>query len=121
EELGSKLIHISTDCVFSGNRGAYTEDDFCDANDTYGRSKALGELNNDRDLTIRTSIIGPELKTNGEGLLHWFLNQSTPVNGFTEAYWGGVTTLELAKAIKTALMSDLKGIVNLTNGESISK
>ena len=67
DKIGAKLIHISTDCVFSGKRGNYTESDFRDADDIYGRSKALGEIINDKDLTIRTSIIGPELKTNGEG------------------------------------------------------
>ena len=60
-EINAKLIHISTDCVFSGKKGNYTEYDFRDADDVYGRSKALGEVENDRDLTIRTSIIGPEL------------------------------------------------------------
>ena len=70
DEVGAKLIHISTDCVFSGKKGNYTEDDFRDADDVYGRSKALGEIINDKDLTIRTSIIGPELKNNGEGLFH---------------------------------------------------
>ena len=75
DEIGAKLIHISTDCVFSGNKGNYTENDFRDADDVYGRSKALGEVVNEKDLTIRTSIIGPELKKNGEGLFHWFMNQ----------------------------------------------
>lgn len=71
DEVGAKLIHVSTDCVFSGKKGNYNESDFRDADDIYGRSKALGEIINDKDLTIRTSIIGPELKLNGEGLFHW--------------------------------------------------
>ena len=121
DEVGAKLIHISTDCVFTGNKGAYTEEDFKDADDVYGRSKALGEINNDKDLTIRTSIIGPELKTEGEGLFHWFMNQSGNVNGFLNAIWGGVTTLELAKALDTAIKSDLKGLVHLSNGMGINK
>ena len=75
DEIGAKLIHISTDCVFSGKKGNYTEEDIPDAQDVYGRSKALGEIINDKDLTIRTSIIGPELKKNGEGLFHWFMMQ----------------------------------------------
>ncbi len=121
DEVGSKLIHISTDCVFSGKKGSYTETDFRDADDVYGRSKALGEVINDKDLTIRTSIIGPELKKGGEGLFNWFMNQSGIINGYTEAYWGGVTTLELAKAIDIAIDRNIKGLVHLTNGDRISK
>ena len=118
---GAKLIHISTDCVFSGRKGHYTETDFRDADDVYGRSKALGEINNNQDLTIRTSIIGPELKENGEGLFHWFMTQKEPVYGFKTAIWGGVTTLELAKAIDYAIENNNVGLVQLSNGEGISK
>ena len=89
DTIQAKIIHISTDCVFSGNKGSYTERDFCDADDTYGRSKALGEIFSDKHLTLRTSIIGPEIKTVGEGLFHWFMNQNGKINGFTNAYWGG--------------------------------
>ena len=95
-----KLIHISTDCVFSGNKGHYSEADTPDATSVYGRSKALGELNNEHDLTLRTSIVGPELKENGEGLFHWFMKSKGEVKGYTETYWGGVTTLALAKVIE---------------------
>lgn len=121
DKVNGKLIHISTDCVFSGEKGFYSEEDFRDADDVYGRSKALGEISNEKDLTIRTSIIGPELKTAGEGLFHWFMCQKGHINGFTEAYWGGVTTLELVKAIDSALDSNITGLVHLTNGEKISK
>lgn len=121
DEVGAKLIHISTDCVFSGKKGNYTEDDFRDADDVYGRSKALGEVINNKDLTIRTSIIGPELKINGEGLFHWFMYQHGEVNGFRTAIWGGVTTLELAKAIDYALDNGTVGLVHLSNGLGISK
>lgn len=120
-EIDAKLIHISTDCVFSGKKGNYTEYDFKDADDVYGRSKALGEVENDRDLTIRTSIIGPELKQSGEGLFHWFMHQEGKVNGFTDAIWGGVTTLELAKAIDKAIDNNLTGLVHLSNGTGINK
>ncbi|MDQ1298051.1 MAG: dTDP-4-dehydrorhamnose reductase, partial [Campylobacterota bacterium] len=98
KRLDFKLIHISTDCVFSGKEGGYREDSFRDGDDNYARSKALGEVFNDRDLTIRTSIIGPELKNDGTGLLDWFLKQRGSTNGYTKAFWSGVTTLELAKA-----------------------
>lgn len=121
DEVGAKLVHISTDCVFSGKRGNYTEDDFRDADDVYGRSKALGEVINDKDLTIRTSIIGPELKKNGEGLFHWFMTQNGKVNGFKTAIWGGVTTLELAKAIDYVIVQNKTGLIQLSNGIGISK
>lgn len=119
--IGAKLVHISTDCVFSGKKGNYSEDDFRDADDVYGRSKALGEIINEKDLTVRTSIIGPELKRNGEGLFHWFMMQHGPVNGFKTAIWGGVTTLELAKAIDYAIQNHLTGLAQLSNGIGISK
>ena len=118
---GGKLIHISTDCVFSGKKGAYVETDIKDARDTYGLSKALGEIDNSYDLTMRTSIIGPELKKNGEGLFHWFMNQTGSINGFTKMIWGGVTTLELAKAIHAAIEQELTGLIHITNGQPISK
>jgi len=121
DTIQAKIIHISTDCVFSGNKGSYTERDFCDADDTYGRSKALGEIFSDKHLTLRTSIIGPEIKTVGEGLFHWFMNQNGKINGFTNAYWGGVTTLQLAKSIELALDQKLTGLHQVTNGERISK
>lgn len=121
DEVGAKLIHISTDCVFSGKKGKYTEEDFRDADDVYGRSKALGEIINDKDLTIRTSIIGPELKKNGEGLFHWFMQQTGQINGFKTAIWGGVTTLELAKAIDILIECNTTGLVQLSNGLGISK
>lgn len=120
-EVNAKLIHVSTDCVFSGEKGNYTETDVRDADDTYGKSKGLGEVINNKDLTIRTSIIGPELKENGEGLFHWFMNQKGEINGYTEAFWGGVTTLELAKAIDAAIEQNTSGLVHLTNGDKISK
>lgn len=121
EEKRTKLIHLSTDCVFSGKKGNYTETDFRDADDIYGRSKALGEINDHGNLTIRTSIIGPELKKNGEGLFHWFMTQKEPVYGFKTAIWGGVTTLELAKAIDYAIENGTVGLVQLSNGIGISK
>lgn len=120
-EHDGRLIHISTDCVFSGKKGNYVESDFKDARDIYGLSKALGEIENDIDLTFRTSIIGPELKQQGEGLFKWFMTQTGKVNGFTNVFWGGVTTLELAKAINVAIEHDLYGLCHLTTGYSISK
>lgn len=120
---GSKVIHISTDCVFSGNEGGYKDSDIKNALDTYGMTKNLGELINDKDLTLRTSIIGPELKKNGEGLMHWVFSQRTigELNGWQKSFWGGVTTLELAKVIDSVLDSDIKGLYQISNDEAISK
>ncbi|KYG84583.1 hypothetical protein AWW67_02500 [Roseivirga seohaensis] len=119
-EMGFKLIHISTDCVFSGTKGGYIETDPKDGKGFYAQSKALGEVNNSKDLTIRTSIIGPELK-NGIGLFHWFMSQNTEIQGYKRVFWSGVTTIELAKFISAILDSDLTGLIHLTNGERISK
>ena len=119
--LGFTLVHISTDCVFSGNTGGYIEDSFRDGDDNYARTKALGEVFSEDHITIRTSIIGPELKSNGTGLLDWFLKQKGQVNGYTRAYWSGVTTLELAKAIVVFLQQDIRGLVQLCPKNKISK
>lgn len=119
----SKVIHISTDCVFSGNEGGYKDSDIKNALDTYGMTKNLGELINDKDLTLRTSIIGPELKKNGEGLMHWIFTQKTAgeINGYQKSIWGGITTLELAKVIDSCIESDLTGLYQISNNRSISK
>ncbi len=123
-ELNFKLIHISTDCVFSGGKGGYVESDQKDGKDLYARSKALGEVDYGNHLTIRTSIIGPELKMTGIGLVHWFFTQKNPtVKGYSKAYWSGVTTFQLAKFIRDVLKSNinLSGLIHLTNNEKINK
>lgn len=120
-KLHYKLIHISTDCVFSGKIGDYKEDSFRDGDDNYARTKALGEVINKKDLTIRTSIIGPELKSNGTGLLHWFLNQNSTITGYSRAFWSGVTTLELAKQTHEIIKQDIKGLFQLCPDDKISK
>ncbi|MBE0650618.1 MAG: SDR family oxidoreductase [Bacteroidales bacterium] len=120
-QSNGKLIHISTDCVFSGKKGGYTENDFRDADDIYGRSKALGEVINQTDVTLRTSIIGPELHGKGVGLFHWFMQQEGEINGFTQMIWGGVTTLELAKVIDATIEQNIRGLIHVTNGNPISK
>lgn len=121
KEYGYKLIHITTDCVFSGKKGNYTENDFRDADSYYGRSKAIGEVNNNRTLTFRTSIIGPDINENGIGLFNWFTKQSGEINGYSNVFWSGVTTLELAKAIEVSFEQNISGIYHLTNNEKISK
>ena len=97
--VNSRLIHISTDCVFSGLKGAYLESDLSDATDLYGRSKLLGEVYYPNSITLRTSIIGHELRTHN-ALIDWFLNQEERVGGFVKAIYSGLPTVELARVIK---------------------
>ncbi|WP_422107348.1 dTDP-4-dehydrorhamnose reductase family protein [Winogradskyella sp.] len=119
--INAKLIHVSTDCVFSGKKGNYSEYDFRDADDIYGRSKSLGEVISEPHLTLRTSIIGPEIKAKGEGLFHWFMNQKKEIHGYEKVMWGGVTTIELSKAIDFHIKNGTYGIINITNNQKISK
>jgi dTDP-4-dehydrorhamnose reductase len=117
----TKVIHMSTDCVFSGETGGYSEDSFRDGETFYDRSKALGELENSKDLTFRNSIIGPDMNTEGIGLLNWFMKQTGSINGYTQAIWTGVTTLTLAKAMELAIEENVTGLYNLVNNEKINK
>lgn len=117
----SRIIHMSTDCVFAGNSGPYYEESIPDGKSIYDRTKALGEINNSKDLTFRNSIIGPDMKSNGIGLFNWFMSQKGPIKGYTYAIWTGVTTLTLAKAMEQAIKDDLSGLYNLVNNSSISK
>jgi dTDP-4-dehydrorhamnose reductase len=121
KEMETRIIHMSTDCVFSGKTGGYTETSFRDGETFYDRTKALGEIENDKDLTFRNSIIGPDLKRDGIGLFNWFMKQEGQINGFTKAIWTGVTTLTIAKAMDKALQENLIGLYNLVNNETISK
>lgn len=116
-----KMIQISTDCVFSGDLGNYNEYSVPDGRDLYGKTKILGEINNNKDLTVRTSIIGPELKENGIGLFHWFMKQNDTVNGYSKIIWSGVTTLQLAKCLDIMIENNLTGLYNLTSKAPISK
>jgi len=117
DQCGAKLVHISTDCVFSGKKGSYREDDIRDADDIYGRTKALGEIIDAPHLTLRTSVVGPEIK-DGEELFHWFMSQQGSIQGYTKALWSGVTTLELAKAVEWAIEADITGLYHVTNGQT---
>ena len=117
----TKLIHMSTDCVFSGKTGNYTEESFRDGETFYDRSKALGEILDDKNLTFRNSVVGPDINENGIGLFNWFMKQKGTIGGFTDVMWTGVTTLTLAKAMEQALQEDLTGLYNLVNNTSISK
>jgi dTDP-4-dehydrorhamnose reductase len=111
----ARLIHISTDCVFSGQRGMYTEEDRPDAYDLYGRSKLLGEVSEGNVLTLRTSIIGPELDSN-HGLFSWFLAQRGVVSGFRRAIFSGLPTVVLAQVIHEYVLAheDLRGLYHVS-------
>ena len=112
QAVGARLIHISTDCVFSGRRGMYRESDPSDAEDLYGRSKYLGEVGRPGCLTIRTSIIGRELGTQN-GLVEWFLsNRGRTVHGYEKAIFSGLTTNALSTLILDLVQNypDLSGV-----------
>lgn len=121
KDCKSKLIHMSTDCVFAGNSGPYMEDALRDGVTFYDRTKALGEVVDNKNLTFRNSIIGPDMNIDGIGLFNWFMKQKGTINGYTGAIWTGVTTLTLAKAMECAAKENLTGLFNLVNNESISK
>ena len=121
EGTDTQVIHMSTDCVFSGKRGEYTEDDFRDGETFYDRSKALGELEDNKNITLRNSIVGPDINPNGIGLMNWFMKQSGEINGFTKAMWTGQTTLQLAKTMEAAAKEKASGLYNAVPDYSISK
>ena len=122
DKINAKLIHISTDCVFSGDKKEpYIETDEKDGRGVYAKTKGLGEIISDKHLTLRTSVVGPELKNDGEELFHWFMGQSGEISGYTKAIWSGVTTTELAKAVKWSIDHHITGLYHVTNNSSISK
>ena len=107
KKLNIKLIHISTDCVFSGMKGNYLESDNTDSLDMYGKSKALGEIIDDNCLTIRTSTIGHEINTK-YGLLEWFLSQSEVCDGYSNAIFSGLPTIVLAEVLRDIIIYEKK-------------
>jgi dTDP-4-dehydrorhamnose reductase len=122
EKTGPKLIHVSTDCVFSGEKGNYVEDDFPDAEDFYGRTKFLGEINYGNALTLRTSLIGRELFS-GVSLVDWFLAQENKsVHGYVNAIYTGLTTIAFCYELKRMMIefSELRGLYHLSS-EKINK
>ncbi|HEV7611160.1 MAG TPA: SDR family oxidoreductase [Steroidobacteraceae bacterium] len=112
---GARLIHISTDCVFDGAKGMYTESDVADARDMYGLSKYLGEVRDSEAITLRTSIIGPELNS-AHGLVSWFLDQGNNVKGFTRAIFSGLPTVELARIMRDYIIPrhELNGLYHVS-------
>ena len=111
----TRLIHLSTDCVFSGSKGMYVEDDLPDACDVYGRTKLLGEVDYPHALTLRTSIIGHEL-SGAHSLVCWFLAQEGRVRGFSQAIFSGLPTVEIARIIEAYVLPrpDLSGLYHLS-------
>jgi dTDP-4-dehydrorhamnose reductase len=121
ELAGARLVHMSTDCVFSGEKGMYTEADAADAKDLYGRSKYLGEVDYPHAITLRTSIIGHELD-GARSLIGWFLAQEGSVKGYRRAIFSGLPTVEIARVIRDHVIShpDLHGIYHVS-AEPINK
>jgi dTDP-4-dehydrorhamnose reductase len=119
--ISMQIIHMSTDCVFSGNAGNYTETSLRDGETFYDRSKALGELEDGKNLTLRNSIVGPDIDASGIGLLNWFMKQAGEINGFTGAMWTGMTTLQLAKIMESAAKQHIHGLYNMVPDHNISK
>lgn len=117
----ARLVHISTDCVFSGRRGYYSEDDVADAEDLYGRSKLMGEVDAPHAVTLRTSIIGHEMNS-AHALLGWFLSQRGVVPGYSNAVFSALPTVELARVIEQHVLPDesLHGIYHVA-GPTINK
>ncbi len=115
EIASARLIHISTDCVFSGSKGGYRESDFPDADDLYGRSKYLGEVDYPHAVTLRTSIIGHELE-GARSLVGWFLAQEAAVKGYTRAVFSGVPTVVLARIIRDHVLPhpELHGLFHVS-------
>jgi dTDP-4-dehydrorhamnose reductase len=121
KEIDARLVHMSTDCVFSGKKGNYQESDPSDAEDLYGRTKYLGEVQDTRCLTLRTSIIGKEFSRK-LGLLEWFLAQGGVIQGYRKAIFGGFTTLEMSRIIEKILVDypEKEGLYHVSS-EPISK
>jgi len=119
--LSARLIHVSTDCVFAGTKGSYVEDDFADARDVYGKSKALGEVIYPHTITLRTSTIGHELQSK-YGLLDWFLSQEGYCSGFTRAIFSGLPTVVFAQVVRDVVIphAALAGLYHVA-AKSISK
>lgn len=119
--IGARLIHLSTDCVFSGRKGMYTESDVPDADDVYGRTKLLGEVDYPHAVTLRTSIIGHEL-AGARSLVGWFLAQEGSVNGFSKAVFSGLPTVEIARVVNEFVLPNaaLRGLYHLS-AEPIDK
>lgn len=124
KDTKTRIIHLSTDCVFDGSRGWYIEEDDHTEKNMYGRSKSIGEIKNDKDITFRMSIIGTEIKEYGTGLLNWIVtSKNDELSGWKNAWWNGITTLQLAKCIFQYIDNPkISGVYHLVNNNlSINK
>ena len=119
--IGARMIHVSTDCVFSGERGGYLETDFADARDVYGKSKAMGELTYAHTVTLRTSTIGHEFQTK-YGLLEWFLSQQGKCKGYSRAVFSGLPTVVFATVVRDVVIprTELAGLYHVA-AQAINK
>lgn len=119
DDVGARLIHICSDCVYSGGRGNYKETDICDASDLYARSKTLSPQG---ATIIRSSIIGDDLNTDGCGLVRWLINQKE-IDGYTNCLWNGVTALQLSKVIEQVICEDVmwEGVRHIFSSSTVSK
>jgi dTDP-4-dehydrorhamnose reductase len=116
----TRVVHLSTDCVFNGKKGNYVESDTHTETNLYGKSKSLGEVDNAKDITFRMSIIGPEIKSNGTGLFNWITTTTLQeLPGWDNAWWNGITTVELAKCINKYINNPaIAGVYHLVNNNN---
>ena len=120
-DVEARMIHISTDCVFDGRKGMYTEEDVPAPDDLYGRTKLLGEVDYPHCVTLRTSMVGHELKSS-YGLIEWFLSQTGKVKGYRKVIYSGFPTIELARVIRDHVIPDIRltGLYHVSS-EPVSK
>ena len=117
----TQIIHLSTDCVFSGEKGNYNERAILDGHSYYAKTKGIGEIINNKDITIRTSFIGPTIDDNNEELFDWFLMQKGAITGYDNVLWTGLTTLELAKGIHNLIELGFTGLYHMVPSKILSK
>lgn len=121
KESTTRIIQVSTGGVYSGKDAPYGESALHDTLNFYGKSKSMGEIINEKDLTIRSDFVGPDMSVNGKGLFNWIMNASGTVSGYSKAFFNGVTSLEFAKFVDLAITDKMTGSYNLHTGERISK
>lgn len=117
----TRIIHVSSSGVFSGENGPYLEESVQAPGSFYGRTKSLGEINNTKDLTVRVDVVGPNLFEDGLGLFNWLVKQSGEVLGYNQTFFNGITTLEFAKFLEYVIHNPISGIYHLGASETISK
>lgn len=120
-QIETRVFQMSSESVFSGIEGNYTEKSLRDDITFYGRTKALGEIEDEKNLTFRNSVIGPDINVDGIGIFNWFMKQKECVNGYTNSMWTGLTSLEIAKVMEYSYQHNITGLVNSVNNKTISK